>query len=84
VFVYAGATAAGYSSPLVEHHAKAARPGRLGRGIFRLVQFPRSDNEDLVRLWLSSGKKCHETALTLHQLSDDLPAKTHMNVPEAW
>lgn len=83
----AQATAAGYSSPLVEHHVKAGRLERVGRGIFRLVQFPPSDNEDLVRLWLWSGKKgvfSHETALMLHQLSDAMPAKTHMTVPEAW
>lgn len=83
----AQAAAAGYSSPLVEHHIKARRLERVGRGIFRLVHFPPSDNEDLVRLWLWSGQKgvfSHETALNLHQLSDALPAKTHMTVPEAW
>ena len=83
----AQAAAAGYSSPLVEHHIKAKRLERVGRGIFRLVHFPPSDNEDLVRLWLWSGQKgvfSHETALNLHQLSDALPAKTHMTVPEAW
>jgi predicted transcriptional regulator of viral defense system len=83
----AQAAAAGYSSPLVEHHVKAGRLERVGRGIFRLVHFPPSDNEDLVRLWLWSGQKgafSHETALTLHQLSDALPVKTHMTVPEAW
>ena len=66
---------------------KARRLERVGRGIFRLVHFPPSENEDLVRLWLWSGQKgvfSHETALNLHQLSDALPAKTHMTVPDAW
>jgi predicted transcriptional regulator of viral defense system len=81
------AAAAGYSSPLVEHHVKARRLQRAGRGIFRLVHFPPGDDEDLVVLWLWSGQKgvlSHETALALHQLSDALPAKTHMTVPELW
>jgi predicted transcriptional regulator of viral defense system len=83
----AQATAAGYSAPLVDHHIKARRLERVGRGILRLVQFPPGDNEDLVRLWLWSGQTgviSHETALMLHQLSDALPAKTHMTVPAAW
>jgi predicted transcriptional regulator of viral defense system len=81
------AAAAGYSSPLIEHHLKAGRLQRVGRGIFRLVHFPPGDNEDLVVHWLWSGQKgvlSHETALALHQLSDALPAKTHMTVPELW
>ena len=83
----AQATAAGYSPPLIDHHIKARRLERVGRGILRLVQFPPGDNEDLVRLWLWSGQKgifSHDTALMLHELADALPAKTHMTVPEAW
>jgi predicted transcriptional regulator of viral defense system len=83
----AQAADAGYSSPLVEHHVKAGRLERVGRGIFRLVHFPPTDNEDLVVFWLWSDTKgvfSHETALALHQLSDALPVKTHMTVPASW
>ena len=83
----AQAAAAGYSSPLIEHHVKAGRLERVGRGIFRLVQFPPGDEEDLVVHWLWSRREgvfSHETALVLHQLSDALPGKAHMTVPASW
>jgi len=83
----AQAAAAGYSSPLVEYHVKSGRMERVARGIFRLVHFPPTDNEELVVFWLWSEQKgvfSHETALALHELSDALPAKMHMTVPAGW
>jgi predicted transcriptional regulator of viral defense system len=83
----AQARSAGYSSPLVEYHVRVGRLERVGRGVFRLVHFPPTGDEDLVRLWLWSARKgvfSHETALMLHQLSDALPAKTHMTLPGSW
>ena len=70
--------------------AKYLRNGqivRVRRGVYRLVHFPPGDNEDLVTLWLWSGRVAvfsHETALALHQLSDVLPSKVHLTVPSAW
>jgi predicted transcriptional regulator of viral defense system len=81
------AVAAGYSSPLVEYHVKSGRMERVARGIFRLVHFPPTDNEDLVVFWLWSEQRgvfSHETALALHELSDALPAKIHMTLPDGW
>ena len=83
----AQAAAAGYSSRLVEYHVKSGRMERVARGIFRLVHFPPTDNEDLVVFWLWSEQKgvfSHETALALHELSDALPAKIHMTLPDGW
>jgi predicted transcriptional regulator of viral defense system len=51
------------------------------------VQYPSSDNEDLVIAWLWSaaqGVASHETALSLHHLSDVLPADIHLTVPSMW
>jgi predicted transcriptional regulator of viral defense system len=79
--------AAGYSSPLLQHHVRAGRVERVGRGILRLTQFPTSDHEDLVPIWLWSqqlGVFSHDTALMLHGLSDVLPSKRHLTVPRAW
>jgi predicted transcriptional regulator of viral defense system len=45
------------------------------------------DNEDLVVVWLwteGQGVFSHETALMLHGLSDALPARAHMTLPEEW
>ncbi|WP_437971467.1 DUF4365 domain-containing protein [Sorangium sp. So ce260] len=57
-------------------------------GVFRLVNFPPvSDVEDLVVVWLQSGKTAvfsHHTALMLHELSDILPPRIHVTVPPAW
>jgi predicted transcriptional regulator of viral defense system len=77
----------GYSRPLLHHHVTVGRLERPARGIFRLVQFPISDHEDLVVLWLWSSRQgvfSHETALALHELSDALPARQHLTLPQSW
>src|SRR5580698_10247278 len=81
------AVEAGYSPQLVRYYVQEGRLERVARGVLRLVHFPSSDHEDLVVLWLWSGKAgvfSHETALMLHDLSDALPAHRHMTVPLGW
>jgi predicted transcriptional regulator of viral defense system len=78
---------AGFSLPLLQHHLDAGRVERSQRGVFRLVTFPPTEEEGLVPTWLWSrreGTFSHETALTLHQLSDALPSKMHLTVPMTW
>ncbi|WP_437718449.1 DUF4365 domain-containing protein [Sorangium sp. So ce448] len=57
-------------------------------GVYRMVNFPPiSDVEDLVVVWLQSGKTAvfsHHTALVLHELSDILPPRIHATVPPDW
>ncbi len=77
---------AGYSPQLLAYH-RDNRVERVRRGIYRLVHFPASDHEDLVVLWLWSeqeGVFSHETALALHDLSDILPSRIHLTLPESW
>ena len=84
LFTTQQATAAGYSSQLLRHHVRAGRVVRVRRGIYRLVHFPAGEQEDLVAVWLWSeqeGVFSHETALTLHSLSDVLPARVHLTLP---
>lgn len=79
--------AAGYSSPLLEYHVRMGRLQRVRRGIFRLTNFPSSEHEDLVIAWPWStryGVFSHETALSLHDLSDVLPSKQNLTVPSSW
>lgn len=86
-FTLAQAREARYSAPLVEHHVSAGKFARVGRGIFRLVHYPASGDEDLIVTWLwsaRSGVFSHQTALQLHDLSDVLPAQQHLTVPAAW
>lgn len=87
LFTIQQATAAGYSAPLLAHHQKAGRIMRLRRGIYRLVHFPPGEHEDLVAAWLWAGQAgvfSHQTALSLHGLSDVMPAQIHLTLPPSW
>lgn len=78
---------AGYSRPLLDHHLHSGRFVRVRRGVYRLVEYPAGEHEDLVVAWLWSkqvGVFSHETALALHQLSDALPAHLHLTLPASW
>lgn len=81
------AAAAGYSTHLLRKHIHAGRITRPQRGIYRLVHFPAGEHEELVPAWLWSeqaGVLSHQTALSLHVLSDVLPAQVHITLPAAW
>lgn len=81
------AAAAGYSAPLLAHHRKAGRITRIRRGIYRLVHFPAGEHEDLVVAWLwaeTAAVLSHQTALSLHGLSDSMPARIHLTLPLGW
>lgn len=83
-FTLAEANEAGYSSQLLTYYLEIGRVERWGRGIFRLVHFPASDREDLVPVWLWSLRKGVfglETALSIHGLSDVLPAHHDLILP---
>ena len=81
------AAEAGYSTHLLRKHIHAGRVTRPQRGIYRLVHFPAGEHEELVTAWLWSeqaGVISHQTALSLHGLSDVLPAQVHLTLPEPW
>lgn len=87
LFTTRQAAAAGYSDPLLAHYQKVGRIARIRRGIYRLVQFPSGDQEDLVTAWLwtdSMGVVSHQTALSLQGLSDLMPNRIHLTLPSAW
>ncbi len=86
-FTTGQAAEAGYSSQLLLKHIRAGRVTRAQRGIYRLVHFPASEHDELVTAWLWSeqaGVVSHQTALSLHDLSDALPAHVHLTLPAAW
>ena len=81
------AALAGYSTHLLYKHVHAGRVMRSQRGIYRLVHFPAGEHEELVTAWLWSeqtGVVSHQTALSLHGLSDVLPSQVHLTLPAAW
>jgi hypothetical protein len=83
------AKAAGFAENTHPYHIRVGNWIREYRGIYRLAQFPPTDHPDLVlwALWSRNrneeieGTYSHETALSLHELSDLNPAKLHMTVP---
>lgn len=77
----------GFSTHLLYGHIRAGRIVRVRRAIYRLVRFPANEHEELVVAWLWSeraGVVSHQTALSLHELSDALPARLHLSLPKAW
>lgn len=83
------AKAAGFAENTHPYHVRAGNWIREHRGIYRLAQFPPPDRPDLAlwSLWSRNrneeieGIFSHQTALSLHELSDLNPAKLHMTVP---
>ena len=76
-FTTSQAAAVGYSPQLLHKYLQNRTVARIRRGVYRLVHFPASQEEDLVPLWLWSdqiGVFSHETALALQDLSDALPS----------
>jgi predicted transcriptional regulator of viral defense system len=86
------AKAAGFAENTHPYHVQAGNWIREHRGIYRLASFPRGERPDLMlwSLWsrnrqeLAQGVYSHQTALSLHDLSDALPAKLRMTVPKGF
>lgn len=83
-FTSAQANERGVSDSVLAQWARVGKLERRHRGIYRLPDFPPSEDEDLVVAWLWSQQRgviSHETALQLHQLSDAMPARIHLTLP---
>ena len=83
---------AGYQLGSQAHHVKSGHWVRVERGVYRLARFPQSSEEQLViyALWSRNragkpeGVYSHQTALSIHDLSDVNPVKLHMTVPSGF
>src|ERR1700722_19942405 len=86
------AKAAGFAENTHSYHVGAKNWIREHRGIYRLASFPRGQRPDLMlwSLWsrnrgeAGQGVFSHQTALSLHDLSDVMPAKLYMTVPRSF
>lgn len=86
------AKVAGIAENAHPYHVQTGNWIREHRGIFRLAMFPATDHPDLAlwSLWSrnrreeTGGAFSHQTALSLHELSDLNPAKLHMTVPRRF
>ncbi len=80
---------AGFTYRMQSYYRKQGHWLEIGRGIFRLVQFPNSLDEDYVKWSLWSRNRndkpqaviSHQSALSIHELSDVMPPKVHITVP---
>jgi predicted transcriptional regulator of viral defense system len=86
------AVRAGFSYRMHSHYKQNGQWLEIGCGVFRLAQFPNSPDEDYVRwsLW-SRGRDgepqavvSHDSALSIHGLSDIMPSKIHLTVPSKF
>lgn len=83
---------AGYEDNVHPYHVRSRNWIREARGVYRLSQFPLPSRPDLMvwQLWSRNrqdepqGVFSHATALSLHDLSDVMPAKLHMTVPPGF
>jgi hypothetical protein len=92
LFTARQATHLGFKLGSQHHHVKMGNWIRLHRGIYRLARFPQGDQVQLVlwHLWSQNragepqGVYSHQTALSLYELSDVMPARLHLTVPPAF
>lgn len=83
---------AGISNKNHAYHVKVGHWKRVMRGIYRLSNYPLSDNEELMVwfLWsknredIPQGVFSHETALDIYNLTDINPPQIHMIVPREF
>lgn len=86
------ALSVGYAYPEQHYHVTHGNWERVARGVFRLRDYPMPEREDLIVLSLMSHDHAsqpqavfsHETALSLHDLSDANPARVHLTVPPGF
>ncbi len=86
------AAAIGYTAPKRNYHVHVGNWVRERRGIFRLATQPLPVRPDLILWWLWSrnrqeqpqGVYSHQTALSLHELTDATPSRLHMTVPKTF
>jgi hypothetical protein len=88
-FTAAQARQVGYAYSQQHYHCSTGNWLRLDRGLSRLRDFRPGEREDLIRwsLWSRDRKGIpqavvsHETALTVHDLSDVIPERVHLTAP---
>jgi len=82
----------GFAEKTHSYHVNVGNWIREHRGIYRLADFPTAERPDLMLWYLWSqnrqevpqGVYSHDTALSLHELSDIMPSKLHMTVTRGF
>jgi predicted transcriptional regulator of viral defense system len=78
----------GVSPQLLNHHVKQGRFERIRRGLYRIRGFPTSQHDEIREKWMAVGMDkavvSHDSALSLLELSDNIPDKVHLLVPRRY
>jgi predicted transcriptional regulator of viral defense system len=82
----------GYLRPHFHRYVASGEWVKAQRGIYRLANYPVTERPELAlwSLWSRDRKGnpqgvwSHDTALDVYELSDVMPAKTHMTVPNRF
>jgi predicted transcriptional regulator of viral defense system len=86
-FTAAQALNVGYTYQAQKYHVDSGNWVRVDRGLFRLPDWPWAADDEYVvwTLWSRGlGVISHDTALSVHGLSDVDPAKIHLTVPPGF
>jgi predicted transcriptional regulator of viral defense system len=86
-FTAAQALAIGYSYQAQKYHADHGNWLRVDRGMYRFPDWPATAEDAYVRWALWSGGRgvlSHESALTVHDLSDVNPSSIHLTVDSSF
>lgn len=91
-FTASQALQAGYAYSQQHFHVERGNWLQIGHGLYRLHDYPPAEREDLIRwsLWSRNQRGSpqamvsHDTALTVHELSDVMPAQVHLTVPPGF
>lgn len=83
------AVESGYADNTHPYHVRASNWIRHCRGVYRLTHFPLPEDGEMAGWYLWSqnragepqGVYSHQTALSIHELSDVMPARLHLTVP---
>lgn len=86
-FTASQARACGFDATDLSYHARTGRFKRVRRGIYRLRDYPPFYREHVVIPWIEAGTDMavvsHQSALDLLELSDVIPAETHLTIPRS-
>lgn len=83
-FTAAQAAGHGFSTSLLSHHVRSGRFVRIGRGLYRLRDFPAQPGDEIVAAWLRLAPEAvvsHESALEVLGLADTIADRVHLSVP---
>lgn len=86
-FTAAQAVSVGYTYQSQKYHVDHGNWLRVDRGLFRLPGWPSHPEDPYARWVLWSGGRgvvSHDSALTLHELSDINPPRVHLTVPAGF